>query len=151
VRGRLVAGLVLAMLGAPAACHRKETAVTRPSEDAPSPTLSRLAHEIGLTFPASARLIWVGRETGIDDMVSFKVEIAPADLPGFLAASPVPADAFAPGEGGLLGSDLGLWNPSQAVRLRTGQVVRADHSALNIGVDDGKPNIVVLYIVSHGT
>ncbi|HVY36376.1 MAG TPA: hypothetical protein VHM31_00520 [Polyangia bacterium] len=125
--------------------------MTRASEEAPPPTLSALAHEVGLSFPASARLIWAGRESGIDDMVSFKVEIAPADLPAFLSSSPVPADAFAPGEGGLLGSDLGPWNPSQAVRLRTGQIVRPNHSALNIGIDDGKPNVVVLYVVSHST
>ncbi|MES1164159.1 MAG: hypothetical protein ABUR63_00260, partial [Verrucomicrobiota bacterium] len=75
----------------------------------------------------------------------------PADLPAFLSASPVPADAFAPGYFVLLVSYLGLFNPSQAVRLIPFQVVLAQQRALNIGIDDGKPDVVVLYIVSHGT
>jgi hypothetical protein len=125
--------------------------VTRKAESAQAQALPELAREVGVQFPASARLIWVGRESGIDDLVSFKVEIAPAELAAFLATSPVPGDAFAPGEGGLLGPDVGLWNPNQAVHLRTGQVVREHQRALNIGIDDGKAGVVVLYVVSHGT
>ena len=116
-----------------------------------TPTLADLSREVGVAFPPSARLIWVGRESGIDDMVSFKVELAPGDLPAFLATSPVPGDAFSAGEGGLLGSDTGPWNPGQAARLRTGQVIRPNQHALNIGIDDGKPGVVVLYVVSHST
>jgi hypothetical protein len=146
---RLAAAATLTLLGAPGACHRKEPPVTTQSTNAP--TLADLSREVRVSFPSSARLIWVGRESGIDDLVSFKVELDPVDLPAFLAASPVPRDAFNPGEGGLLGSDTGPWTPNQAARLRTGQVIREHQRALNIGIDDGKPGVVVLYIVSHST
>lgn len=127
----------------------KKMPVTRSNE--PAPTLTQLANQVGLTFPQSARLIAVHRESGIDDMVSFKVEMAPTDLPAFMAASPVSADAFSPGEGGLLGPDNGPWDPNRAAKLRTGQVIRTNHRALNIGIDDGKAGAVFLYIVDHGT
>jgi hypothetical protein len=85
------------------------------------------------------RLIGVGRESGLDDMVRFKLEIDPHDLASFLATSPVPPEAFAPGAGGLLGPDQAFWDPSRAARLRTGQVVQKNQRALNIGIDDGHP------------
>jgi hypothetical protein len=83
--------------------------------------------------------------------VRFKVELEPGDLAAFLATSPVSADAFEPGAGGLLGPDQGFWDPSRAIHLRTGQAIVANHRALNIGVDDGRPRLVFVYIVNHGT
>jgi hypothetical protein len=87
----------------------------------------------------------------MDDLLRFKVEIAPADLASFLASSPVPGDAFEPGEGGLLGPDQGFWDPSRCKRLRTGQKILPGQRALNIGIDDGAADVVTLYIVNHGT
>jgi hypothetical protein len=114
-------------------------------------TLPELAREVGVTFPAAARLIGVARESGIDDMVMFKVEISSNDLPSFMAALPVPADAFEPGEGGLLGPDQGFWDPRRAAHLRTGQVIVKNQRALNIGIGDGHPGVVAIYVVNHGT
>ncbi len=131
-------------------CQRKGPDVTEQRHRTEAPTLSSLAHETGITFPPSARLVGAARESGIDDLVRFKVELNSGDLPAFLAKSPVPPDAFEPGEGGLLGPDEGFWNPSRAAHLRTGQVIRKPQRALNIGIDDG-PQVVVLYIVEHGT
>jgi hypothetical protein len=93
----------------------------------------------------------VTRENGIDDMVMFKVQITPKDLRSFMAGLPVPADAFEPGEGGFLGRDQGFWDPSHAARLRTGQVILKNQRALNIGIDDGRPGMVAIYVVNHGT
>jgi len=66
-------------------------------------TLPDLAREAGLTFPASARLIGVHREAGMDDAVMLKVEIAAGDLPAFTKTCPVPAEVFAPGRAGCWG------------------------------------------------
>lgn len=147
-RRTLLAGAVAALAVGPG-CHRKDRDVTKASDEAT--TLPGLAREVGLKFPSSARLIGVGRESGIDDMVRFKVEIDPHDLAAFLATSPVAPEAFEPGAGGLLGPDQAFWDPSHAVRLRTGQAVLKNQRALNIGIDDGRPQVVVLYVVNHGT
>jgi hypothetical protein len=125
---------------------RKSDTAERPANFAPE-----LAREVGLKFPSSARLIGVGRESGIDDMVRFKVELDPHDLAAFIATSPVPPEAFEPGPGGLLGPHQAFWDPSRAVRLRTGQAILKNQRALNIGIDDGRPEVVVLYVVNHGT
>ena len=69
-------------------------------------TLPDLAREVGLTFPASARLIGVHREAGMDDAVMLKVEIAAGDFPAFVKTCPVPPEAFAPRTRGLMGPDL---------------------------------------------
>jgi hypothetical protein len=116
----------------------------------PAATLEQLAREAGVQLPPAARLIGSARERGIDDLLRFKVEIPAAALPAFLATSPVSADAFESGEGGLLGPDQGFWDPSRAQRLRTGQQLLPGQRALNIGIDDGRPDVVTLYIVNHG-
>jgi len=114
-------------------------------------TLEQLAREAGVKFPVAARLIGSARESGMDDRLCFKVELPASDLPAFLASSPVAADAFEPGEGGLLGPDHGFWDPSHSQRLRTGQTILPGQRALNIGIDDGRPDVVAIYVVNHGT
>jgi hypothetical protein len=145
-RALIVAGAaaLLASLG----CARGRQAAV-PAEG--QATLAALGHEVGLTFPASARLVGVSRERGIDDLVRFKVELPRADLASFLAAAPVPADAYEPGDGGFLGPDQGFWDPSRAVSLRTGQTIRDNHRTLNIGVAEAGPGRAAVYIVEHGT
>jgi len=127
----------------------QEPRVSRETRPA-SATLDELAREVGITFPASARLIGFNRENGMDDYLQFKVEIDASDFPKFQVASPIPEAAMEPGEGGLLGPDRGFWDPNRARKLRTGQKSLPDARALNIGVSehDGK---VSLYIVNHGT
>jgi len=138
-------GAGLALLG----CPRRARDAAVPGDG--QPTLAALGHEVGLTFPTTARLLGVSREHGIDDLVRFKVELPRKDLAAFLSAAPVPPDAFEPGEGGLMGPDQGFWNPNRAASLRTGQAIHADHRTLNIGIADGGPATVFLYIVEHGT
>jgi len=114
-------------------------------------TLVDLGREVGLKFPADARLLGVSRERGIDDLVRFKIEMGAADLPGLMASTPIKPDAFEPGERGLLGPDQGFWDPNRARHLLTGQAVLKNNRALNIGIADGGPQRVILYIVNHGT
>ncbi|MDB4981375.1 MAG: hypothetical protein JWM82_2127 [Myxococcales bacterium] len=138
-----------AMLVAALGCSRRAREGAEPTGGVP--TLAALGQEVGLTFPSSARLLGVHRERGIDDLVRFKVELGADDLPRFLASSPVPEEAFEPGEGGLLGPDEDFWDPGRANRLRTGQAMVKNNRALNIGIADGPTRRVVLYIVNHGT
>jgi hypothetical protein len=117
----------------------------------PGTTLAQLAQEAGVGLPPSARLVGSARENGMDDLLRFKVEIPLGDLPAFFAASPVPVEALEPGEGGLLGPDQGFWDPSHAKRLRTGQKILPGQRALNIGIDDGRMEVAIIYIVNQGT
>lgn len=146
---RTMLGLVVVLTVGPFAC--KSRTVSRMNATAAKPaTLAELAAEVGLAFPPSSRLLGASRENGIDDLVMFKVELPRRDLASFLVTCPVPADAFEEGSAGFLGPDQGFWDPSQALHLRTGQIVR--HSrATNLGIDDGRPDVAILYIVDHGT
>jgi hypothetical protein len=101
-------------------CNKKTGGASHMTSTTPS--LADLGKEVGLTFPASARLIGVSRENGMDDLVRFKVELPRGDLPAFLRSTPIPADEFQAGGGGLLGPDDDYWDPSQVKNLRTGQV-----------------------------
>jgi len=126
-----------------------DRAVSREAKPA-SASLDDLGREVGLTFPASARLIGFNRENGMDDYLQFKVEIDAPDLPNFQASSPIPEAAMEPGERGLLGPDQGFWDPSRAKNLRTGQKSLPNARALNIGLAKNGAK-ASLYIVNHGT
>jgi hypothetical protein len=145
----LVATLgVATLLAAGSGCTRRNGGATAPAAQPPS--LADLGRQVGLTFPGGARLLGVSREAGIDDLIRFKVAMNAEDLSQFLAASPLAADAFEPGERGLLGPDQGFWDPSQAAHLRTGQAIVGNHRALNLGIGDAAGRAIV-YVVNHGT
>jgi hypothetical protein len=127
----------------------QERAVSR-EKVAPPGNLTDLAHEVGLTFPPSARLIGQDREAGMDDYLQFKVEIDVSDLTAFEASSPIPAQAMEPGAGGRMGPDHDFWDPHRAASLRTGQKSLPGARVLNIGIAESG-NEVALYIVNHGT
>ena len=130
-----------------------ERAVSR-EKPGPAPTLAALAREVGLTFPASARLVGASRESGMDDYLQFKVELDAKDLAAFLATSPIPLDALEPGTHGFLGSDEGFWDPHRAPHIRTGQKQLPGARVLNIGVSEGAGGAggqAAVYIVNHGT
>ena len=146
---RTMLGLVLVLTLGPVAC-RSRTGSRTDTTAAQATTLAELGAEVGLAFPPSSRLLGVSRENGMDDLVMFKVELPRRDLASFLATCPVPADAFEEGSAGFLGPDEGFWDPGKARHLRTGQIMR-NTRATNIGVDDGRPDVAILYIVNHGT
>jgi hypothetical protein len=73
------------------------------------------------------------------------------DWPGFLSHTPIDASLFRPGERGLLGPDNGFWDPHKAQNLRTAEATLPNARVLNIGYDDSRGSIVVVFIVNHGT
>jgi hypothetical protein len=78
--------VALAVIAAPVSLACKSNAGRRMSEQRQD-TLESVGREIAVAFPASATLIGVHRENGIDDLVAVKVEIPAADWPAF---SPAP-------------------------------------------------------------
>ena len=119
----------------------------------PTPTenLNALAAEIKVTFPPGARLVGIGRERGIDDLVEAKVEMDAKGLAAFLARAPLKETDLEPGRRDVLGVDHDWWDPGRSKNLRAGQALIGNGQAFNLGVADGPPGRVVLYIVQHGT
>jgi hypothetical protein len=112
---------------------------------------SQLGHELGLSFPPSTRVLGVRRESGIDDAVLAKIEISKNEFQAFFAKTPIDPAAMRPGTGGFLGSDVDFWDPHKAPALKTGQGKSAAGRVLSIGVDESRPDIVVLYIMEFST
>jgi hypothetical protein len=149
-RGVWWATAALAVLAAPVSLACKSNASGRVSAQRHE-TLESVGKEIALAFPASATLIGVHRENGMDDLIAVKVELPAVDWPGFIAGTPIDPRLFRPGECGLLGPDHGFWDPHKAANLRTAQASLPDARALNIGYDDSRGGVFVVYVVNHGT
>ena len=77
--------------------------------------------------------------------------MAPGDLASLLDRAQIDPASFYPRTGGLLGSDHDFWDPHHAPALRTAQAKRPEARALNLGIDDSPPGLVVVYLVEHGT
>jgi hypothetical protein len=127
--------------------QRKGITMTATSSD----DLRAIASELNVVFPASAHLLGVTRERGIDDLLEAKVELGAADLPAFMAHSPVKAAVLEPDRLDLLGTDHAWWDPGQAKHLRAAQALVGNGKAFNLGVADGAAGVIVLYLVQHGT
>lgn len=103
-------------------------------------------------FPDGTRVLGTHREEGIDDYLGVKVELPARALSGFLASTPVAKESFRPGNGGLLGPDQdGVWDPNKQPNLRAGQALLPGARALNIGYDDSRAGVAVVFVVNHGT
>ena len=139
--------LLLLLLTTFGACRAKPS----PTPVMTAASWAALGSELGVKFPASARLIGVERENGMDDMARTKVAIDAADLPAFLASTALAPSAFTPGTGGFLFGDQDWWDPNSALHLRSAQARLPSARVLNIGIDDGHPGVVNLFIVNHGT
>jgi hypothetical protein len=142
---RAAVGCLLGLL----ACNTE--ASQRPGAAPPVESLASLGTELSIQFPPSTRLIGVRRSHGMDDIVRIKLELAPEDLDSLIAQTQIDPRSFAPGTGGLLGSDKDFWDPHSAPALRTAQAKRPDARALNLGIDDSRPAVAVVYLVEHGT
>lgn len=114
-------------------------------------SVSELGSELGLSFPPSTRIVGVRRESGIDDAVQAKLEIGKGELAGFLAKTPIDPSGMRPGTGGFLGSDVDFWDPHKVQGLKTGQAKTAKGRVLSVGVDQSRPDVVILYIMEFGT
>jgi hypothetical protein len=110
-----------------------------------------LERELGVRFPAGSRVIGTHREDGMDDYLGIKVEMPAKALADFLAGCPIPKERYAAGNGGLLGPDDGFWDPNKQPKLRTGQAQLPGARALNIGYDDSRSDLAIVYVVNHGT
>ena len=138
-----------ALLGA-IGCKDGETRMNANAE--PTESLAALGKELDLVFPPSTRLIGVRRSPGgMDDAIRVKLELSPAELPSLLTQTKIAAESFRPGTRGMLGSDGDFWDPHASASIETGQVKRADGRVLNVGVDEGREGVAVLYVVEHGT
>jgi len=115
-----------------------------------SQSLESAGREVAVDFPPSARLIGVHREQGMDELIAVKVEMPAAHWPGFLEGTPMDPKLFEPGEGGLLGPDEGFWDPHQAKSLHTSQAQLPGDRVLNLGYDDSRGDVIVVYVVNHG-
>jgi hypothetical protein len=114
-------------------------------------SLPRLSQELGLEFPPSTRVLGVLRSNGMDDAVRVKLEIAASEFPRFLEQTHIDRAALRPGTRGMLGPDKDFWDPHQSQALRTGQVARRNARSLNLGYDDSRGDLVIAYLMEHGT
>ena len=144
---RLNALLILSIL-VTGACPSKGRQTMKPK---PEETLESVGKQVGLEFPAGAKLIGVHRERGADDLIAVKVEMPAAEWTGFLAKTPIDPSLFRPGERGLLGPDHDFWDPHQAKGLRTAETSLDQGRVLNLGYDDSRGAVVAVYVVNHGT
>lgn len=142
----MVVAIGLALSSANVAC--KSTSKQAPGQTTQQ-DLESISKEVGLLFPATAKLIGVHRERGADDLIAVKVELPATDWPGFLARAPVDASLFRAGERGLLGPDQGFWDPHKAQNLRTVEASLPSGRVLNLGYDDGRASVVSVYVVNH--
>jgi hypothetical protein len=143
---------ILAVMGCLLGLLACNTEASRRQDPAPPvESLASLGTELNIQFPHSTRLIGVRRSYGMDDIVRIKLELAPEDLDSLIAQTQIDPASFAPGTGGLLGSDKDFWDPHRAPALRTAQAKRPDARALNLGIDDSRPAVAVVYLVEHGT
>ena len=143
--------VALALVGA-LGCGEKQGTDGRTANVSTAGDIKPFETELGLQFPAGTKLIGYHREDGMDDYLGIKVEMPRAALKGFLASTPVAEERYTDGEGGLLGPDgRGYWDPHRQPKLRTGQAQLPGARALNIGYDDSRPDVAVVFVVTHGT
>jgi hypothetical protein len=134
-----------------AGCDSKIDSDGRTADVATTQDIQSIQKSLGVHFPNGSRLIGSHREDGMDDYLGAKVEMPRTALTAFLESCPIPKDRYADGEGGLLGSDSGFWDPNKQPKLRTGQAQLPGARALNIGYDDSRPDVAVVFVVNHGT
>ncbi len=101
---------------------------------------------------SSARLLGVRRQNGMDDLIQVKLEMSAADLPAFLASSPLAKQPLESWERhGIFGPDHDFWDPHQVPNLRSAATGYPDARSFRLGIDERRPGVVVIYLVDHGT
>jgi hypothetical protein len=122
------------------------------TEPEPPATIASLNAELPVHIPKGSRLIGVHRENGLDDLIQVKLEMSAADLPSFLASSPLaerPLDTW--DRRVILGPDHEFWDPESVPTLRTAETIYPGARGFQIGVDQRTPGVVVVYLIDHGT
>ncbi len=87
----------------------------------------------------------------MDDAVFVKLEIPKAEFETFWATTHIDRASMRPARPGILGPDDGFWDPDKASALSIGKVWRADARGLQIGLDESRPDVTVVFILEHGT
>jgi hypothetical protein len=150
--GFVLSGALVLFTLANAQCKSKNPIESR---SAAPESIESIGKEVAVAFPASTKLIGVHRERGADDLIAVKVEMPTGAWPEFLASTPFDPMSFPtifrPGERGLLGPDEGFWDPHRARNLRTAATSLPSSRVLNLGYDDSRGGVVVVYLVNHGT
>jgi hypothetical protein len=142
-------GLALIALGA-LACTKQKAKEER--EMTKVPDVAELGREVGLSLPPSTKIVAVRRESGMDDAVFAKLELARADWQRLAAQPPLSTAEFGLENKSYLSSDDGWWNPSTIEGLRVAQIEMPKGRWLNVGVDEAtKPGVVTLYVLNHST
>ena len=113
------------------------------------PSVDELSARLGVRLPEGTRVLGVDSETGIDDLVRAKVEISKAHLTSFLATTAIPR--FEQVDADILGPDREFWDPHKASNLRVGDVQLPNARFLVVAIDEGRPQVAVLYLINHGT
>jgi hypothetical protein len=107
--------------------------------------------ETGLTFPESTRVLVWRADKGHNRSLEIKFEMANADWPAFLSASPFRDQPLREDAPAHLGVDHGPWGPYQVAHLLKGEFRTSDAHDLNLGADKSRPDVVVVYVVWHET
>lgn len=111
--------------------------------------LDVLGKRLDLNLPPGTQVVHVETEYGMDDAIFAKLQIPAAEAPGFIQGLELKssrhrsADAF--------GRDHGLWDPHQAKVLRVGSVMLPSSRGLVVGLDDSRSDVLVVYVLNHGT
>jgi hypothetical protein len=127
-----------------AACPSRERSRSAEEE------LVDLGRQVGFAFPAGSRLIGIKRYSGMDDAVRAKVAIPKGTWPSAEKSLPIPVNEMVPGASGL-GPNREWWDPETPAGLRSGQKSRGSGRFMRIGVDDSQREVVILYVLEHGT
>ncbi len=107
----------------------------RASRSRKTESIAELGKEVGVTFPAGARLLGVRRESGMDDYVAFKVEVNAQDVAKVLAQAQIEPDSLTSDNIAFFGLDQDFWDPNQARGFRAAQVSRlSTFRTLNVGI-----------------
>ena len=91
----------------------------------------------------------VETESGIDDAIFAKLRVPLASAEAFVAGLGVAN--FQHGAADLFGPDRGPWDPHAAKALRVGDVPLPSTRGLVVGIDDSSPDVLVVYVMNHGT
>ena len=109
--------------------------------------LREAEQETHLTFPASKRILFWDAWRGNGPYLRMKLEMAAADWPAFVAASPFRDQPLQKDASAYLGADHGVWSPYQVAHLVQGRVWQPAIFDLSLGADLSRPDVVVVYLV----
>lgn len=88
----------------------------------------------------------------MDDLIQVKLEMPAVDLSAFLASSPLATQPLESWErDGIGGPNHDFWDPRSVPGLRSARTSYPGARSFQLGIDERKPGLVVVYLVDHGT